>query len=146
MLKGISPLLSPELLKVQAEMGHGDRLVIGDANFAAAAMAREHILVRADGVPSDALAGAVLELFPLDEWAPAPVILMGVKDGNGALQPLDQCRKIRQVVAEHDPKAAARCQVVDRAGFYEQARSAYAVVAAGEANRYGCVIFQKGIC
>ena len=132
MLKGISPLLSPELLKVLAEMGHGDRLVIGDANFAAAAMAREHILVRADGVPSDALAGAVLELFPLDEWAPAPVILMGVKDGNGALQPLDQCRKIRQVV--------------DRAGFYEQARSAYAVVAAGEANRYGCVIFQKGIC
>ena len=96
MLKGISPLLSPELLKVLAEMGHGDRLVIGDANFAAAAMAREHILVRADGVPSDALAGAVLELFPLDEWAPAPVILMGVKDGNGALQPLDQCRKIRQ--------------------------------------------------
>lgn len=101
--------------------------------------------MRADGVPSDALAGAVLELFPLDEWYGSGDS-DGVKDGNGALQPLDQCRKIRQVVAEHDPKAAARCQVVDRAGFYEQARSAYAVVAAGEANRYGCVIFQKGIC
>lgn len=146
MLKGISPLLSPQLLKVLAEMGHGDTLVIGDANFAAASMARDRILVRADGLPTEKLADAILQLFPLDDWAEAPVILMGLEDSKGELQPLDQCKAIRAVVAKHEPEAAQKCRVVDRKAFYALAREAYAVVAAGEMHRYGCVIFQKGIC
>lgn len=146
MLKGISPLLSPQLLKVLAEMGHGDTLVIGDANFAAASMARDRILVRADGLPTEKLADAILQLFPLDDWAEAPVILMGLEDSKGELQPLDQCKAIRAVVAKHEPEAAQKCRVVDRKAFYALARDAYAVVAAGETHRYGCVIFQKGIC
>lgn len=146
MLKGISPLLSPQLLKVLAEMGHGDTLVIGDANFAAASMARDRILVRADGLPTEKLADAILQLFPLDDWAEAPVILMGLEDSKGELQPLDQCKAIRAVVAKHEPEAAQKCRVVDRKAFYALARDAYAVVAAGEMHRYGCVIFQKGIC
>ena len=146
MLKGISPLLSPQLLKVLAEMGHGDTLVIGDANFAAASMARDRILVRADGLPTEKLADAILQLFPLDDWAEAPVILMGLEDSKGELQPLDQCKAIRAVVAKYEPEAAQKCQVVDREAFYALARDAYAVVAAGEMHRYGCVIFQKGIC
>lgn len=146
MLKGISPLLSPQLLKVLAEMGHGDTLVIGDANFAAASMARDRILVRANGLPTEKLADAILQLFPLDDWAEAPVILMGLEDSKGELQPLDQCKAIRAVVAKHEPEAAQKCRVVDRKAFYALAREAYAVVAAGEMHRYGCVIFQKGIC
>lgn len=146
MLKGISPLLSPQLLKVLAEMGHGDTLVIGDANFAAASMARDHILVRADGLPSEKLADGILQLFPLDGWAEAPVILMGMETPEGELCPLDQCKAIRAVVAKYEPEAAQKCRVVDRETFYALARQAYAVVAAGEACRYGCVIFQKGVC
>lgn len=146
MLKGISPLLSPQLLKVLAEMGHGDTLVIGDANFAAASMARDRILVRADGLPTEKLADAILQLFPLDDWAEAPVILMGLEDSKGELQPLDQCKAIHAVVAKYEPEAAQKCRVVDREAFYALARDAYAVVAAGEMHRYGCVIFQKGIC
>ena len=109
-------------------------------------MARDRILVRADGLPTEKLADAILQLFPLDDWAEAPVILMGLEDSKGELQPLDQCKAIRAVVAKHEPEAAQKCRVVDREAFYALARDAYAVVAAGETHRYGCVIFQKGIC
>ena len=76
MLKKISPILSPDLLKVLAEMGHGDKLVIGDANFAAAAMARGSILIRCDGLKATDLMDAILDLFPLDDFVDDPVKLM----------------------------------------------------------------------
>ena len=67
MLRYIPPILSPELLKVLAEMGHGDKLVIGDANFAAASMAKNSILVRCDGLKATDLMDAILTLMPLDD-------------------------------------------------------------------------------
>ena len=79
MLKGISPMLSPELLKILAEMGHGDELVIGDANFPAQSMNPR--CVRLDGHGGVALLDAVLNLLPLDTFVDAPVTLMQVVPG-----------------------------------------------------------------
>ena len=76
MLRNIPPILSPELLKVLAEMGHGDRLVIGDANFAAASMAKNSILIRCDGLKATELMDAILTLMPLDDFVDKPVIVM----------------------------------------------------------------------
>lgn len=74
MLKNISPVISPELLKILMEMGHGDELVIGDGNFPAASVAKR--LVRADGHGVPELLDAVLALMPLDTYVEAPVALM----------------------------------------------------------------------
>ena len=71
MLKGISPVLSPELLKILMEMGHGDELVIGDGNFPAASMAQR--LVRLDGHGVPAILDAIMQLFPLDTFVERPV-------------------------------------------------------------------------
>ena len=76
MLRNIPPILSPELLKVLAEMGHGDRLVIGDANFAAASMAKNSILIRCDGLKATELMDAILTLMPLDDFVDKPVMIM----------------------------------------------------------------------
>ena len=76
MLRRIPPVLSPELLKVLAEMGHGDKIVIGDANFAAASMAKNSILVRCDGVGGTEIMDAILQLMPLDDFVDTPVMIM----------------------------------------------------------------------
>jgi L-fucose mutarotase/ribose pyranase (RbsD/FucU family) len=76
MLKGISPIISPELLKILMEMGHGDELVIGDCNFPAESMGKR--CARQDGQNADVLLDAILQLFPLDEFVDAPVTLMRV--------------------------------------------------------------------
>ncbi|MEG2950787.1 MAG: RbsD/FucU domain-containing protein, partial [Clostridia bacterium] len=85
MLKGISPLLSPELLKILAEMGHGDELVLGDCNFPAETMGKR--CVRADGHKSAELVDAILQLLPLDTFVQAPVTLMQVPAGGLAADP-----------------------------------------------------------
>lgn len=140
MLKGIPLILSPELLKVLAEMGHGDTITIGDAYFAAASMAKENILVRCDGVSAPELADAILTLMPLDTWADSCVTVMGAEG-----KPLGVCNEILEVVERHCPEAAASREIVDRFAFYDRAKRSYAVVAAGQQEKFGCVIFQKGV-
>ena len=76
MLKGIPPMISPDLLKILAEMGHGDTIVIGDANFAAASMAKDSKLVRCDGLKATDLLDAILTLMPLDDFVDDPVLIM----------------------------------------------------------------------
>src|SRR5512133_3719109 len=80
MLKGISPIISPELIKILMEMGHGDEIVIADGNFPAASVAQR--LVRADGLACPALLTAILPLFPLDQYVEKPVALMEVVPGD----------------------------------------------------------------
>ena len=145
MLKGIPAVISPELLKILAEMGHGDTIVIGDANFAAASIAKEGRLVRADGMRGEVMADAILQLMPLDEWAVSSVILMGYEAEDGTLQPLEMCQTILGIVEKYDKKAADTHRLVKRLEFYEKARNAYAVLATGTEHHYGCVILQKGI-
>ena len=85
MLKGIPKILSPELLKVLCEMGHGDRLVIADGNFPAASMGQNAVLIRCDGHGVPELLDAILQLFPLDTYVEQPVTLMQLMPGDSHL-------------------------------------------------------------
>ncbi len=140
MLKGIPSILSPELLKVLMEMGHGDEIVLADGNFPAASNAR--ILVRCDGHGVPALLEAVLALFPLDTYVEAPVALMQKVSGDKVETPIwDEYRKI----LDRTGNGAARVENIDRFAFYERARGAYAVVATGESALYANVLLKKGV-
>jgi L-fucose mutarotase len=140
MLKGISPLISPELLKILMEMGHGDEIVIADGNFPAASIAQH--LVRADGLGCSALLDAILQLFPLDTYVEKPVGLMQVV-------PTDPYKPIiweeyRSIVAKHDPNFKD-FEYIERFAFYERAKKAYAVLATGEMALYANIILKKGV-
>jgi L-fucose mutarotase len=140
MLKKISPLLSPELLKTLAEMGHGDELVLADGNFPSASTA--HRLVRADGHGVSPLLTAILQLFPLDTFVECPVALMAVVPGHN-YQPTiwEEYRRIIQ--ASREP--FNDFEFVERFAFYERAKQAYAVVATGESALYANIILKKGV-
>ena len=99
MLKGIPPILSPDLLKVLAEMGHGDTLVIGDANFAAASMAKDSQLIRCDGLKATDLMDAILSLMPLDDFVNDPVLIMDKEARHADLEcPVwDEFKAIREI-------------------------------------------------
>lgn len=140
MLKGIPSLISPELLKVLMEMGHGDEIVIADGNFPAASMA--NVLVRADGHGVPELLHAILSLFPLDPYVAHAVALMEVVPGDPVKTPIWE--EYRRIIARHDP-AFAGFEHVERFAFYERAQKAYAVVATGEAALYANIILKKGV-
>ena len=126
MLKGISPLISPNLLKILAEMGHGDEIVVSDAHFPAFAFCPK--VERADGVPAAALLAALAPLFELDSYD-VPIVMMDAVPGD-----------------ELDPAVeAAYRRALDYFAFYERARRAYAVVVSGETAKYGNVILKKGV-
>ena len=139
MLKGISPLLTPDLLKTIAEMGHGDELVIGDSNFPAQSMGKR--CVRADGHSGVEILDAILALFPLDQFVETPVGLMaptpGTFDGNPPIW-----KDYEAVVEKHQP--GTKVEYVERFDFYDRTKNAYATVSTGEKAAYGCVIIKKG--
>ncbi len=138
MLKKIPPVLSPELLKIIAEMGHGDELVIADGNFPSSALARR--LVRADGHNISAVLDAVLELVPLDSYVPQPVTLM---DNGKPTDPPPIWERLRYIVERHEGEKTF--ELVERFAFYERAKRAYAIVATGETALYANVIIKKGV-
>ena len=143
MLIKISPILSPDLLKVLAEMGHGDKLVIGDANFAAAAMARGSILIRCDGLKATDLMDAILDLFPLDDFVDDPVKLMDKEPRHADLE-CPVWDEFKRIVAKYDSRGADACTMLSRKEFYKEAKEAYAVIATTETAFYACAILQKG--
>ena len=139
MLKNIPKALSPELLKILMEMGHGDEIVIADGNFPAASHAKN--LIRADGLGVPQLLDDILSLFPLDTYVDHPVTLMAtVKD--------DPTPKIwetyDQLISKHEPHAP-RLEPIERSAFYERARNAYAIIATSEAALYANIILKKGV-
>ena len=140
MLKGISPLMSPDLIKVLMELGHGDELVIADGNFPSASVARR--LVRADGLGCLALLDAILTLVPLDRHVETPVGLMAVVPGD-PYEPViwDDYRKI---ILQYET-GFTDFIYVERFAFYERARSAYAVLATSETALYANIILKKGV-
>ena len=141
MLKGIPTLLTPELLKILMEMGHGDTIVIGDGNFPAASIARDSKLVRLDGHGVPEILDAILQFFPLDPYIPAPVSLMEVVPGDDVATPIwDEYAKI---VEKYVP--GTQIGHIERFKFYDEARKAYAVIATGESALYANVILQKGV-
>ena len=108
MLKNIPPILSPEMLKVLCEMGHGDRLVIADANFPSASMGKNAIVLRADGHSATELLDAILQLFPLDTYVDRPVSLMQVMPGDPVETPIWDEYKVSSWIRPRLPRAATR--------------------------------------
>ena len=146
MLKNIPPILSPELLKVLCEMGHGDRICIGDGNFPGASMAKPNncVLVRADGHGVPELLDAILQVIPLDEYVEHPALIMQVADKDKGLEvPIWDTYK--PIVANHDSRGAAAFGSVERFAFYEEARNTYCILQSGETAIYANIILQKGV-
>ncbi len=140
MLKGISPLISPELLKILMEMGHGDELVIADGNFPAASCAQR--LVRADGLAVPPLLDGILQLFPLDPYVERPVGLMEVVPGDPYKPEIWPV--YREIILKHDA-GFKNFEMIERFAFYERAKKAYAILATGEAALYANIIMKKGV-
>lgn len=135
MLKGISPVISPSLLKVLAEMGHGDEIVISDAHFPAHTF--NETVLRADGLGADALLAGIIPLFELDAYA-CPVVMMEAVPGD-TLDPSVEAR-YRKALGYGGP-----IEREERYAFYERAKKAYAVVISGETAKYGNIILKKGV-
>ncbi len=140
MLKGIPPIISPELLKIIAEMGHGDELVLADGNFPSVSNAQR--LVRSDGHPIPPILDAILTLLPLDEYVDQPVGLMAVVPGDDTKPSIWD--EYREIVAKHD-RRASDFEFVERFAFYERAAKAFAVVTTGEGALYANIILKKGV-
>ena len=144
MLKGIDPLLSPELLKVLAEMGHGDEIVLADANFTADSLAAGKPLIRLPGVDMRRACAAVLSVLPLDEMVERPVAYMQV----GGTEPPYRSALQREVIGELVGRGEARadqCEPTERFAFYERVRRAFAIVHTGELQPWGNFLFKKGV-
>ena len=142
MLKGIPKVLSPELLKVLCEMGHSDRLVIGDGNFPSESVGKDSIVIRMDGHGVCEILEAILQLFPLDTYVEQPVKLMQVLPGDSVETPIWDSYK--EIVSKVDARGDSAIGQIERFAFYEEARSAYAVIATGESALYANIMLQKG--
>lgn len=140
MLKGISPLLSPELLSVLCRMGHGDEIVLADAHFPGETFGKR--VIRADGLKVAALIDAILPVFELDGYVDAPLIMMAAVPGD-MLDPQVE-KSYRASVDRHAPKTPAIARI-DRFAFYDRAKDAFAVVMTGETAKYGNIILKKGV-
>lgn len=140
MLKGIHPAISPDLLKILAEMGHGDELVLSDAHFPAHQL--HHKVVRADGISINSLLTGIAPLFEFDTYTEAPLIMMQAVEGDSLDPAVEQIylQTIKSAVG-NVPKLAR----MDRFAFYERAKQAYAVVITGETAKYGNIIIKKGV-
>ncbi len=140
MLKGLDPILSPDLLQVLRSMGHGDEIVVVDANFPADSMAQR--LVRLDGLTVTAVADAILSVMPLDNFVPEAAWRMEVVGDPTAEQPI--FAEFREILARREgPRFTLAA--LERFAFYERARTAYAIVATGERRLYGNIILKKGV-
>ncbi|NPV47622.1 MAG: L-fucose mutarotase [Armatimonadetes bacterium] len=140
MLKGISPLISPDLLATLARMGHGDEIVLADAHFPGETMNQR--VVRADGLRIADLLDAILPLFELDAYVEDPVVMMAPVPGD-ALNPEVE-RAYRAAIDRHAPQTPPIARV-ERFAFYDRARQAFAVVMTGETAKYGNIILKKGV-
>lgn len=144
MLKGIDPLLSPALLHVLAAMGHGDEIVVADANFTAASLAGTRPLIALPGVGVQRAAEALLSLLPLDAAVAQPVAYMQVSDTPAGYRSALQ-RSVVASLEAHAWASSAQCEAVERFAFYARVRGAFAIVHTGELQPFANFIFKKGV-
>jgi L-fucose mutarotase len=140
MLKGLDPLLGPDLLAILRGMGRGDELAIVDANFPAAASAKR--LVRLDGIAATRALDAVLSVLPLDDFVDSPATRMAVVGDAAAIPEI--CREFDACIG----KAVGRPMIlaaIERFAFYQRTREAFAIVATGETRLYGNLLLRKGV-
>uniref|UniRef100_UPI0040260022 L-fucose mutarotase n=1 Tax=Eubacterium sp. TaxID=142586 RepID=UPI0040260022 len=138
MLLGIPAQISPDLLKIICEMGHGDEIVLADANFPSASTAQR--LIRADGIEIPELLSGILELFPLDQYDNTNFILMEKCEGDTA--DVSVWSEYENILKKNNPEA--EMSFIERFDYYERAKKAYAVVATGERRQYANIILKKG--
>ena len=140
MLKDIHPLLNADLLYCLRAMGHGDELVLVDANFPADSVAE--YLIRLDGVDLLQTSEAILSVFPLDSFVEYPVLRMEVVDNPNEIP---EIQNQFQTLVNQSAGRSINMGSLERYAFYERARQAYAVIATGERRGYGCFILSKGV-
>lgn len=143
MLKGIPKILSPELLKVLCEMGHSDRLVISDGNFPAESMGKDAVVIRCDGHGVPEILDAILQVFPLDTYVEKPVNLMEVMHGDDVETPIWDTYK--DIIKKHDDRGETVVGNIERFEFYDESRTAYAIIATSEKALYANIMLQKGV-
>lgn len=139
MLKGISPILSPELLSTLRAMGHGDEIALVDGNYPGLEHARR--LIRLDGHPLVPVLDAVLSILPIDDFVPEAIFRATVKQDRDALDPVH--RDIIACCRKHEP--AQPVVPLLGADFYQRVKAAHAVVQTSEPRLYGNVILRKGV-
>ncbi|MDJ0978132.1 MAG: RbsD/FucU domain-containing protein [Erythrobacter sp.] len=139
MLKGIDPVLGPDLLHALRSMGHGDEIVIADANFPVASHAQR--LVRADGIGAERIVRAVAAIMPLDDFVPAAAFSMQVVDAPEKVPPIVE----RYGCLLSAERYRGEIVALERSNFYKRARAAFAIVATGETALYANLILKKGI-
>lgn len=138
MLKGIPPIIGPDLLHVMQSMGHGDELVLADANFPGASLGPK--LIRMDGHSVTTVLEAVLTLFPLDDFEHAAFRMEVVGDPH-KVEPV--MIEMEDIIRRFEPNVTL--MAIERFGFYARSRTAYAVIQTGENRLYGNVILKKGV-
>ena len=137
MLKGIPSIISPDLLKILMEMGHGDEICIADGNFPGARIAQR--LVRCDGHTVPDVLAAILKLMPLDTYA-SPIYIMQKVPGDNVETPI--WKEFEAITGKYTDKPLTQ---IERFEFYERAKEAYAVVTSGETALYANIIIRKGV-
>ena len=137
MLNNVDKLLTGDLLKILCDMGHGDELVIADANFPAETCAQR--LIRMPGIDGVRATQAILSVFPLDTYTDDPAIVMALteSDVNKGMR--------RPVIWDDYQSAAGHLKELERFAFYERAQKAYCVIQTGEERQYGNLILVKGV-
>jgi L-fucose mutarotase len=140
MLKGISPLLSPEILSCLHRMGHGDEIVLADAHFPGETM--NPFVLRADGIRIPELLEAILPLFELDSYVPQPLVMMSAVEGD-TLDPRVE-ESYMESIKKSNPKVPS-VERIERFEFYRRTEEAFAVIMTGETAKYGNIILKKGV-
>jgi L-fucose mutarotase len=140
MLKGISPLLSPDLLYELYRMGHGDTIILGDAHFPGESLNPN--IIRSDGLRIAPLLEAILPLFVLDPYVEDPVLMMAPVEGD--THDKSVVRAYREAIDAYYPETPA-VRFIDRYEFYEQAERAFSIVMTGETAKYGNILLTKGV-
>ena len=146
MLKNVPAILSPELLKVLAEMGHSDRICIGDGNVPGARMAKAKnaIFLRADGHGVPEILEAILQVMPLDAYVETPAMIMETGEQDKGLHiPIWDVYK--DIIAKYDDRGAAAVGQYERFKFYDDAMDCYCILQTGETEIYANIILQKGV-
>ena len=140
MLKGLSPLLTPELLKILCEMGHGDEIVLADGNFPSEAIGQR--VVRLDAHVGTDVLKAIMSVFPIDTYSDPNAFLMEVVPGDNVETPI--WGEYSHIMKESEGETV-RIGHIERFAFYERAKKAYAVIATGETALYANLILKKGV-
>ncbi len=140
MLKGVSPLVGPDLLATLCRMGHGDEIVLADAHFPGESC--NPTTLRADGLGIAALLDGILPLFELDSFVADPIAMMAPVEGDSADPAV--AASYAEMIKRHHPRAPEIVEI-ERFAFYERAKAAFAVVMTGETAKYGNIILKKGV-